>query len=359
MKISERLLAWYATNARELPWRSDPQPYKVWISEIMLQQTQVDTVIPYFNRWLTAFPGIEALAEGSEQDILAVWEGLGYYSRARNIKKCADILMSQFKGKIPSDPVLLQKLPGIGHYTAGAIASIAFNQEAIALDGNIKRVYARLMDLALLVDSRDGKKALTDFAWVQLPAGNAGEFNQALMDLGATVCVPANPKCHICPLSECCQSFFNNTQQERPIKKIRQKIPHYTVTAAVIVRNGMLLIAKRPVDGLLGGLWEFPGGKLQPEDVDLQACLKREIREELGAQIIVGKPYGVYKHAYTHFKITLHAFLCSLSDGSHPEAIQPEQVLWVHPDSLGEFPMGKVDRQIASRIKELGFEPAR
>ena len=325
----------------------------------MLQQTQVDTVIPYFNKWLTVFPCITSLSKASEQDILAVWEGLGYYSRARNIKKCADILVSQYSGEIPSDPVLLQKLHGIGHYSAGAIASIAFNQDAIALDGNIKRVYARLMNLALPVNSREGKKVLTNFAREQLPVGFAGEYNQALMDLGATVCVPANPKCDICPLSEFCQSYSNNTQQERPIKQVKQKIPHHTVTAAVIIRDRMVLIAKRPADGLLGGLWEFPGGKLQQDDLDLQACLRREIREELGAKITVGEPYGVYKHAYTHFRITLHAFLCVLVDETLPKAIQPEQILWVEPDSLGDFPMGKVDRQIASRIREFGFEPSK
>jgi len=350
MKISEKLLAWYATNARELPWRSDPQPYKVWISEIMLQQTQVDTVIPYFKKWILIFPKVKTLADASEQDILAVWEGLGYYSRARNIKKCADILLAQYNANIPSDPVLLQKLPGIGHYTAGAIASIAFNLDAIALDGNIKRVYARVMNLAVPVDSREGKKALEEFAVNQQPSGKAGDYNQALMDLGASICLPARPKCLLCPVQQFCLAFERGVQEQRPVIPEKKPIPHYVVTAAILQRDQQFLLAQRPANGLLGGLWEFPGGKQEAGET-LTGTLEREIMEELGSTISVEKHFGEYQHAYTHFRVTLHAFLCSLIEGE-PQPIEASQLAWVSLKQLPEYPMGKIDRMIADQLKK-------
>jgi A/G-specific adenine glycosylase len=345
------LLNWYAQNARNLPWRVQGQvdPYRVWISEIMLQQTRVETVIPYFERWMRRFPGVRELADASEQEVLSLWEGLGYYSRARNLYKAARIVMDGYGGELPHDLSSLRKLPGIGRYTAGAIASMAFGLDAATLDGNLRRVFARVFDVAEPADAPPGEKILWALAGKHLPKGHAGDYNQALMDLGAAICLPRNPLCLLCPLGGLCKARTLGIQEQRPVLKPRAEVPHYTVTAAVLRRNGKILLAQRPSKGLLGGMWEFPGGKVENGE-SIEACLAREIREELGAGIQVGEPFGIYRHAYTHFRITLHAFLCELTDGE-PRPVEAAGLAWVAPAELGNYPMGKVDRQIAGRLQ--------
>ncbi len=349
--IGEKLLSWYELNQRDLPWRRQPSPYAVWVSEIMLQQTRVETVIPYFQRWMERFPSVEALAQASLQQVLSAWEGLGYYSRARNIHKAAQIIVGQYTGRLPDDPQALRKLPGIGRYTAGAIASIAFEKDEPALDGNIRRVLARLFNVRQPARSPVGERRLWELASELLPPGRAGDFNQALMDLGATLCTPQAPDCQRCPLPADCAAFKMGLQEELPVAASKAAIPHHTVTAAVIQRNGQVLITQRPANGLLGSLWEFPGGKLKPGE-DLAACLQREIKEELEAEILVGEPFGEYRHAYTHFRVTLHAFLCQLDEGKTPRAVQVQDLRWVKPEELVDYPMGKIDRQIARRLNE-------
>jgi len=346
--IAAPLLAWYQKHARSLPWRADPTPYRVWVSEIMLQQTRVETVIPYFERWMQAFPTLAALAEASEQEVLRIWEGLGYYSRARNLHRAARQVMAEYQGELPASPTELESLPGIGRYTAGAIASIAFGRDAPALDGNIRRVLTRVFNVTLPARSPQGERLLWELARRSLPPGRAGDFNQALMDLGTAICTPRAPACLICPLMALCQAQALGVQEERPILEARPAIPHYTVTAAVIQRNGTVLIARRPSKGLLGGLWEFPGGKVEPGE-DLPTGLRREIQEELGVAIDVDQPFGVYAHAYTHFKVTLHAFTCSLVSGE-PQPLEASELHWARPPELFDFPMGKIDRQIAARL---------
>jgi len=346
--FAERLLAWYDRAARRLPWRGHPDPYAVWVSEIMLQQTRVETVIPYFERWMAHFPSLAALAAAPEQEVLRTWEGLGYYSRARNLHKAAQLVVDRYAGQIPARREQLQELPGIGAYTAGAIASIAFGADEAALDGNIRRVLARLFNLEIPARSPQGERRLWDLARENLPPGRAGDYNQAMMDLGASICLPQNPTCLLCPLSEDCQARALGLQEKRPILPEKRAVPHYIVAAAIIQRAGRVLIARRPADGLLGGLWEFPGGKREAGE-SLPECLAREIREELDAQIEVGEQQGVYQHAYTHFKVTLHAFYCSLADGE-PRALQHSSLGWVMPGELPAFPMGKIDRLIARAL---------
>jgi A/G-specific adenine glycosylase len=314
----------------------------------MLQQTRVETVIPYFERWMERFPTLADLAAASEQAVLQAWEGLGYYSRARNLHRAAQLVMEQYSGELPHTRQQLEKLPGIGRYTAGAIASIAFGQDEAALDGNIRRVIARLYDIAVPARSPEGERLLWARVEENLPAGRAGDFNQALMDLGSEICTPRNPSCLICPEQELCLARQNGTQEQRPVLPARRETPHYTVTAAVIERAGMVLLARRPAEGLLGGMWEFPGGKQEPGET-LEACLRREIEEELGASVQVGAPFGMYEHAYTHFSVTLHAFLCRLN-GEEPQALHPDEIRWVRPEELPQYPMGKIDRQIARRL---------
>lgn len=342
------LLKWYDQNARSLPWRGLSDPYAIWVSEIMLQQTRVETVIPYFQNWLEKFPTLQSLAVASEQDVLKTWEGLGYYSRARNLHSAAQKIVADYNGMIPAERAALQKLPGIGKYTAGAIASIAFGHDETALDGNIRRVLARLFDLRLDARSPEGIECLEELAGLHLPHGRAGDFNQALMDLGATICTPRAPVCTACPLRNFCRAFTLGVQEERPVLEARMEIPHYIVTAAIIRRQGQVLIAQRLAKGLLGGMWEFPGGKQEPGET-LPACLQREIMEELGTTIRVDEPFGVYTHAYTHFRITLHAFLCQLT-AEEPRPLQVQALHWVSPDELPTYPMGKVDRQISNHL---------
>ncbi|MBW6466097.1 MAG: A/G-specific adenine glycosylase [Brevefilum sp.] len=358
MSFVPPLLEWYEHNARELPWRPAISPYHTWISEIMLQQTQVETVMPYFARWMARFPDIVALAAADEQDVLGVWEGLGYYSRARNLHRAAQQVIVDHNGQLPRTRAALGTLPGIGPYTAAAIASIAFGEDVAAVDGNIRRVFARLFDVSVPARSTQGEKLIQAFAQAHLPQGRAGDYNQALMDLGALICTPTNPDCDSCPIAVDCLARQLGIQEKRPVRMPKKKIPHLTVTAAVIRQDGRVLLAQRPPKGLLGGLWEFPGGTLEEDDPDLRACLQREIREELGVALQVDQPFGQYDHAYTHFKITLYAFLCRLARGEEPQPLEGQVLVWAALPELPDYPMGKVDRQIALRlIKESGNGP--
>jgi A/G-specific adenine glycosylase len=347
-RFSGRLLKWYESQGRKLPWRGSLNPYAVWVSEIMLQQTRVETVIPYYRRWMERFPSMAILAAASEQEVLSVWEGLGYYSRARNLHKAAMIVMADYGGELPSDLQALRSLPGIGRYTVGAIASMAFGQDVATLDANLRRVLARVFDVAQAADSAKGEDILWKLAESHLPKGQAGDYNQALMDLGATICLSKKPRCLLCPLRGMCQAYKLGIQEQRPVLKPKADVPHFTVSAAVILRDGKVLLARRPSKGLLGGMWEFPGGKIE-KDETLEECLAREILEELDAMIQVGEPFGVYQHAYTHFRITLHAFLCELIQ-SEPKPLEAAELAWVSLGSLPQYPMGKVDRQIARKL---------
>lgn len=359
--LSEPLLEWYESHARQLPWRvqidsadkrhpaDKKNPYAIWISEVMLQQTRIEAVIPYYERWMQRFPTLMDLAKASQQDVLAAWEGLGYYGRARNLHKAAQMILANHAGELPNEVSALRKLPGVGPYTAAAIASIAFNLDEPALDGNVRRVLARVFNVTEPARSPQGERRLLELAAAHLPSDRAGEYNQALMDLGAIICTPRAPACERCPLASLCQARALGLQEARPVSLPRPVVPLYVVTAAVIERAGQVLIAQRPLDGLLGGLWEFPGGKQQPGE-DLPACLRREICEELGVEIVVGDPFGVYRHAYTHFRVTLHAYRCRLSNGGQPQPVQVNDLRWVYPSELSGYPMGKIDRQIASRL---------
>jgi A/G-specific adenine glycosylase len=348
--LRKKLLSWYRKNGRSLPWRGVSDPYRVWISEVMLQQTRVETVIRYYTAWMKRFPDLSALAEAEERDVLHAWEGLGYYSRARNILRCARTLVQEHGGKLPQDVKTLMGLPGIGAYSAGAIASIAFNIKAAALDGNVKRVLARLFEIRLPVNEEKNTPILRKKLMELIPEDQPGDFNQALMELGATLCLPRNPKCADCPLSKECESFQRGAQNELPIKAKKPQVPHYQVAAAVIVKGKKVLIDKRLSSGLLGGLWEFPGGKVEAGET-LTEALEREIREELGVAIKVGRELNSYRHAYTHFKVSVHTFQAVISEGK-PRALQSEEIKWADICRLGEYPMGKVDRLISIELQK-------
>jgi len=349
-ELAQRLLAWFDAHARALPWRKPPtDAYRIWVSEVMLQQTQVETVLPYFERWMARFPTVEALAAADEQEVLRLWEGLGYYRRARALHQAARRLVHERGGRFPQSAAEWQSLPGVGRYTAAAIASIALGEPILALDGNVRRVLARVFDFDRPVDGR-GEQMLCALGQAHLVAERPGDFNQALMDLGATLCRPQNPQCNACPLGDLCLARARGTQMQRPLRREARDIPHYLVAAAVIWRDGQVLIAQRPPRGLLGGLWEFPGGK-QETGESLEQALRREIREELGAEIAVERLLGVFRHAYSHFRVTLHAFHCRLLVGE-PRPLEATALRWVNPQALADYPMGKLDRQIARRLHE-------
>lgn len=352
-EFSRILLVWYSTNARSLPWRGHPDAYAVWVSEIMLQQTRVETVIPYFLHWMEVFPSIQVLANSDEQQVLNVWEGLGYYSRARTLLKAARLVCEKNRGNLPTTAAKLKELPGIGRYTAAAISSIAFGADEAVLDGNLKRVLARVFNFTQPVNTPDGEKQLWQLADDLLPQGKAGDYNQAVMDLGAIVCTPKSPKCESCPVNALCEANKHGLREQLPVMMKKPPIPHFTVCAAIIHQNNQVLIARRPSKGLLGGMWEFPGGKVEPGESFDQA-LAREIREELAAEVVVGSLFGVYRHAYTHFKVTLHAFHASLT-GSDPSALETSEIRWVGISKLTNFPMGKIDRRISDDL--LGLNP--
>ncbi|MBT3321180.1 MAG: A/G-specific adenine glycosylase [Anaerolineae bacterium] len=348
-ELASKLLAWYHQNKRILPWRDSGNPYAVWVSEIMLQQTRVDTVIAYFERWMEKFPTIEKLADADEQDVLNLWEGLGYYSRARNLHKAAKIIAKEYRGELPESAQELIKLPGIGRYTAAAISSMAFGHDAAALDGNIRRVYARIFNIDAVVGTKEAETIFWDLVEDHLPEGEAGDYNQALMDLGATICTPRSPKCEECPVQEFCKSYMLGIQEMRPVRKKKKKVHHHIHAAAVIVEDGKVLLAQRPQKGLLGGMWEFLNGRVSG---DPAGGLADAIWEGYQVKIHAGNNLLTkVDHAYTHFKITEYAYVCTMLESSNKENLH-----WVAIENLDDYPMGKVDREIAKRLQPLSMK---
>ncbi|MDZ4768935.1 MAG: A/G-specific adenine glycosylase [Chloroflexota bacterium] len=345
---SADLLAWYDHERVALPWRGSRDPYRVWLSEIMLQQTQVETVKPYYARFLDAFPTVTALAAAPLDDVLKLWEGLGYYSRARHLHAAAIAVAA--RGAFPNSVEGLLALPGVGRYTAGAIASIVYGVRAPVLDGNVIRVYTRLLDLPDDVTQKPTLDRLWTIADAWLPADRAGDYNQAVMDLGRLICTPRSPACGRCPLQRDCRAYANGTQEARPVKPAKAPTPHYDVTAGLITASdGRLLIAQRPLDGLLGGLWEFPGGKQEPGE-SLPDCLRRELREELAIEVEVGEFFVRVRHAFTHFRITLHSYWCRHVSGE-PQTIGVHAWAWVTEDTLDRYAFGKADRQVIAALR--------
>lgn len=333
--FTRALLCWFRTNARNLPWRRTRDPYRIWISEIMLQQTRVEAVLPYYRRFLRAFPTVRRLAGAREDAVLKLWEGLGYYSRARNLHAAAKVIIAEHKGRFPRSYEAIRRLPGIGRYTAGAIASIAFGQRTAVVDGNVKRVLARLCAIEDPVDEAIVVERMWDLAEALVPARHPGDWNQALMELGARICTPRRPQCVTCPVRLVCLARKEGLVDALPRRRPRKPVPHHDVVAGVIERNGRVLIGRRPAKGLLGGLWEFPGGKREPGETD-EAALFREIHEELGLKVAVGAPIATVEHAYSHFAITLRLYGCRVRGGRVRRRYHTA-VKWVAPGSLRRF----------------------
>lgn len=350
MKIPELLLKWFKENKRDLPWRRTYDPYQVWVSEIMLQQTQVKTVLPYFERWMKALPTIESVVNTDEETILKLWEGLGYYSRARNLQKAAQIITKEHAGKFPERYEEILALPGIGKYTAGAISSIAFNQEKPIVDGNIIRLIARLNG-----DPRNTRvpKVLREFweiaeSWI--PKGEARNFNQSMMEFGALVCTPKNPACKNCPLKNHCKAQKADTISEIPNRGKKPKIENIEVAIALLKKSNKIFIQKRPKKGLMGGLWEFPGGKLKPGETP-KVALKREIQEELGIPLKNIQKFDQIKHAYTRYRVNLHAYTATPKTTKITTKAHAENQ-WIPIEKLDQFAFPSANVRLIQKLQK-------
>jgi A/G-specific adenine glycosylase len=356
--ILTHLLPWFSAHARDLPWRTSPRcPYATWISEIMLQQTRVDTVVPYFLRFLARFPNPRILAEAPLQDVLKLWEGLGYYARARQIHKTAAILVGQYNGNLPENPSLLAALPGLGPYTTAAIASLAFGQPLAVLDGNVARVLARLFAVSADVSLPGTRRFLSQLADQLLEGHPPGALNEAWMELGAIVCKPRSPICAECPMRRVCQAASLGTPEAFPVKAKKAKVPHKIVGAAIVLnaKNQILVAQRRPDKGMLAGLWEFPGGKIQDGET-MSECIARELMEEMGIDVEVGAHLVTVPHAYSHFTIALHAHFARIRSG-RPRHLECADHAWTTLSKIDAYPFSKADLDVIRALRSLPQPP--
>jgi A/G-specific adenine glycosylase len=347
--LRQRLLRWYRWHQRDLPWRKTHDPYKIWVSEIMLQQTQVSSVIPYYQRFLAVLPTTASLAKAPLQKVLKLWEGAGYYARARNLHRAARMVMKEYNGEIPSDPDLLQMLPGIGRSTAGAIASLAFGRRAPILDGNARRVLCRLFGILENPRGPAVERELWRLSEACLPDRRIDQFNQALMDLGATVCMPAKPSCLLCPVRGICRAYRLGIQEKVPVRIQRPPLPHHQAAAAVILRSEKLLIGRRPSDGLLGGLWGLP--EIQAKNgasTDKEA--HRGFENLTGLKLQAIKAFEPVTHTFTHLRMTFYPVLYQCQGGQLRED-RPWR--WANRSTLSGFPISVATRKILSQVLSL------
>jgi A/G-specific adenine glycosylase len=352
-RLIDALLAWFEKEKRQLPWRETRDPYRIWISEVMLQQTRVTTVIPYYQRFLEIFPDVVTLAKAKDGALMKTWEGLGYYARARHLREAAKMIVKKHDGKLPASREELLLLRGFGAYTAASVASLAFGEDCAAVDGNVMRVLARVYAIESDIRKSAAKREFQRIADTLLPQGRAGQFNEALMELGATICKPKNPACAVCPIRRHCRAFAEGRVNELPRKSPKAEIPHHQIAIGVVHKNGKVLIALRPSEGLLGNLWEFPGGKLNREE-SLEECCRRETLEETGLEVEVGTCFSIVEHSFTHFRITLHAFHCRYVRGkASPKSSQ--KIRWVKLAELEEYAFPKANKKI---IEDLRGSPS-
>ena len=342
---AEALLAWYRGRRRDVPWRDETDPYRIWVAEVMAQQTRITTVRDYWGDFLERFPDVETLARADRHDVLKAWEGLGYYARARRLHAAAREVVERYGGELPEDPERLRELPGIGPYTAGAVASLAFGRPEPAVDGNTRRVLCRLLDLPDPGDAelRDAARRLLE-ARPEEPAA----LNQALMDLGGEVCTPAAPSCDLCPLAAGCLARARGTVDRRPPDRERRELPHHRVALGLVWEEDRLLVQRRPADGMLGGLWEFPGGKVEGAETPREA-VRRELREELAIEVEVGAALEPVEHAYSHFRVTLLPFHARRVSG-RPRARSATEWRWAGPGELEELAFPTPNRRILAGL---------
>ena len=352
VELRRALLTWYDARSPDYPWRGSGDPYRVWISEIMLQQTRVATVAGYYRRFLERFPTLASLAAASLDEVLQGWEGIGYYSRARHLHRLAGQLVERRAGAFPETPEALSALPGIGPYTAAAIASIAFGQPAAVVDGNVARIFSRLFDLPEEIDRPAVLDRIRAQAQSLLAVDRPGDFNQAMMDLGRTLCTPRQPGCGACPIAAFCLARQRGTVHLRPLRRARRARPLLRAAAAVLYDpEGRLLLGQRPLKGLWGGLWALPGGLCDPDET-WSGALVRSLAFR-GEPLIVEREMASATQDLTHFRVQLRAFACQLPSPIRPPASPGpmwQSLAWVSPDQLADYSMGKGDRQLVEQL---------
>ncbi|MFM1918624.1 MAG: hypothetical protein RLZZ303_258 [Candidatus Hydrogenedentota bacterium] len=346
--IRRDLLRWYEREARDLPWRRTRDPYRIWISEIILQQTRVDQGLPYYERFVEAFPDVAALAAAPLDRVIKLWEGLGYYTRARNLHLAAQRVVAEHAGQLPQRAELLQLLPGVGRYTAAAIASIAFGERVAVVDGNVKRVLARLYNIEECIDDTATDRRLWELANALVPRKAPGDFNQAMMELGARVCVPRRPDCESCPVAAHCAALREGVEAERPVRKAKAAPKQKELAAAAVRRGEAYLLLRRPDDGLLGGLWEFPAFEMTQARAP-GAFLEERCQRELGLAIKVGGLLGAVKHAYTHFKVSATLYACRHVSGEPAPEAHVEWA-WVERDQLSAYALHKSQQKMVALL---------
>ncbi len=349
--LQQKILRWYLESRRQLPWRKTRAPYAIWVSEVMLQQTQTVKVLQYYEAFLKRFPTLAALAHAQRDDVLKAWEGMGYYARAHNLHRAAQQILEVHGGKFPETYEQLIEIAGIGPYTAAAVASIAFNQNHAVLDGNVERVLSRVFLVQLPPKNPSAKKLFQKIAAGFLLQGQAGDWNQALMELGALVCTPIRPKCESCPAQRRCRAYNEMDNPARlPVRVRKPPRPHYNIAVGLIWQGARLLIDQRKENALLGGLWEFPGGKIEAHETHAEA-LRREVREELAIEVEVGDFFMKVGHGFTHFSITLYVYHCRFIAGT-PRAIGCQRWQWASPEELDQFAFPTANRKIIAALKQ-------
>ncbi|MFC3039238.1 A/G-specific adenine glycosylase [Virgibacillus xinjiangensis] len=344
--FQQDLLRWYDENKRNLPWREDQDPYKVWVSEIMLQQTKVDTVIPYFHHFLEKFPTVYALAEAEQQEVLKAWEGLGYYSRARNLQNAVREVVSEYGGKVPDNPKELGSLKGVGPYTKGAILSIAYDQPEPAVDGNVMRVFSRVLRIEEDIAKQKTKKLFEDHLREIISHDDPSSFNQAIMDLGASICTPTSPACLLCPVQEHCQAFAAGVEEQLPIKKKAKKQKKIRYVVLLLENeNGQYAIEKRPEQGLLGNLWQFPMIPIEEVGEDHAG---NWFYDEYGIAVRIGGKKGELNHVFSHLIWDMEVFTAdTVQDDSDSGRLE-----FVDPDKLQSYPFPVSHQKIRNYIHE-------
>ena len=340
------LLSWYQKNKRDLPWRDNKEPYKIWVSEMMLQQTTVSTVIPYFERWFKLFPTLNDLAKANIQTVLKAWQGLGYYARARNLHKAANIIVEKHGAKVPCDPELIRALPGFGPYSTGSVLSIAYDLPLTIIDANVRRVVMRLLSLDGFADNKQDVKVEAYLKSV-FPKKGAGDFNQALMELGALVCRSKEPLCNMCSVSVFCKAYAQGRQETIPQPKIKVTKEIHAVIA-IIKKGDTFFIQQRSSKGLLADMWEFPGGKIERGETNEKA-LVREIKEELGVAVTASKHLFNVVHFYTQFKVNLSVYLCKVNE--YPKLNVRRK--WVGIQTIQRYPMPSGSAKIVSQLSKI------
>ena len=342
------LIAWYAANGRDLPWRRSRAIYRIWISEVMLQQTRSDTVVPFYRRFLKRFPSLPALAKADFQEVLKSWEGLGYYSRARNLHLAARAVISEYGGVIPTTEADFGRLAGVGPYITAAVLSIACGQPLPAVDGNVLRVFSRFFGSGRDIGRTATRKWIRRRLQDVIPENQPGDFNQALMELGARICLPRRPQCPVCPLRRRCVARVAGWTGKLPHRRRRKPVPLYHVALAVLVRGGRFFIQRRSPSGHLAGMWEFPGGKARRGEA-MEQALRRELREELGIEVVVLDQLAAVRHAYSHFAVRLHVFVCRPGSG-RMHCLRPHR--WIGLDEISAYPFPAANHKIFAILRQ-------